>query len=217
MNYLQLCQAVLRESGVSGAGPATVVSQTGMHGRIVGWVADAWREIQTLPYQWTFLWRVASSALVVGKRQYLPAELDMPDMATISRVLVVVNGQRHELERFPPDCRARLLDSQAVGAPQAFLQLPDTGALLLDTSPDAAYAVEVEYHRQPQALTSNLDVPLSPEQYHDAIIWRAMMWYAAFDDAQTLYQVATQRYDQALTRMVNALAPKLEMAASFYR
>jgi len=50
MNYLQLCQDTVRESGtISGdATPSTVTGQSGRLLKVVTWVAKAWQQIQNL-------------------------------------------------------------------------------------------------------------------------------------------------------------------------
>lgn len=48
--YLELCQAFREDIGIAGTGPATVVGQTGILGRIVRWIADADITIQALQF-----------------------------------------------------------------------------------------------------------------------------------------------------------------------
>ena len=48
MTYLELCQTLRREAGVSGVGPASVVDQSGEYLRLVEWIKAAWTEIQLL-------------------------------------------------------------------------------------------------------------------------------------------------------------------------
>ena len=47
MNFLALCQKVVRDSGtISGDRPVTVTNQTGRLGKIIHFVLEAWQEIQ---------------------------------------------------------------------------------------------------------------------------------------------------------------------------
>lgn len=69
MNYLQLCQRACVECGVA-SGTAiklalpTVATATGSIGRVVGWVADAWTDIQMDHDDWD--WMRSSSLLGLG-------------------------------------------------------------------------------------------------------------------------------------------------------
>jgi hypothetical protein len=69
MTYLQLCQRTATECGVASnsaiaAVMPTVVGATGSLGRVVNWVGDAWREIQTFHEDW--VWMRSSSILGRG-------------------------------------------------------------------------------------------------------------------------------------------------------
>ena len=41
MNFLDLCQRLVRETGIADDGPATVTGQIGDFGRVVDWINDA--------------------------------------------------------------------------------------------------------------------------------------------------------------------------------
>lgn len=215
MNFLQLCQAVVMEAGLSGNGPATVVNQTGILGRIVAWVADAWADIQRERTDWRFLWRVSNAALVINKQLYTYADLGAPEATRISAIYLIRDGQRHRLDGCLCDERVAILNRTHTGMPAAFVGLPDR-TVLFDALPDAAMSVEVEYYLRPQRLVANGDVPLVSEPYRHAIVSRALMSYAAFDEAQTLLQLASARYDRDFTMMVNDLTPQIGMGSSPY-
>lgn len=81
MNFLALCRRALIECGVASNQAATsalptVVGATGSVGRIVGWVADAWTDIQMEFDDWdwmrssTLLGGGASFATVAGQASY---------------------------------------------------------------------------------------------------------------------------------------------------
>ena len=56
MNFLELCQRVRQDAGVSGEGPTAVTGQSGILSRIVSWVKQANNEIQLKNKDWRFLW-----------------------------------------------------------------------------------------------------------------------------------------------------------------
>ena len=66
MTFLELCQTVRQEVGVSGTGPTTVLNQEGQLKVIVDFVADSDFQIQILWEDWEFLWAQYSSTLSTG-------------------------------------------------------------------------------------------------------------------------------------------------------
>ena len=85
MNFLQLCQALRAEAGLSGAGPSSVVSQTGMYGMLVGWIGQAYAEILKM-HPWEFLWaRVDSTPLTIAQSLYATSALGASDVGKMYR------------------------------------------------------------------------------------------------------------------------------------
>ena len=66
MTFLELCQTVRQEVGVSGTGPTTVLNQEGQLKVIIDFVADSDFQIQILWEDWEFLWAQYSSTLSTG-------------------------------------------------------------------------------------------------------------------------------------------------------
>jgi hypothetical protein len=87
MNFLELCQRVRLKSGLSGD-IASVTGQQAILAKVVTWVQDADLEIQRSKTDWSFMWRKAASALVVGKNEYLPADFGMLPFASISKLYI---------------------------------------------------------------------------------------------------------------------------------
>ena len=56
MTFLELCQTVRQEVGLSGTGPTTVVSQEGQLKVVVDFVIEADHQVQGLWSDWNFLW-----------------------------------------------------------------------------------------------------------------------------------------------------------------
>ena len=70
MTFLELCQRMRQECGISGTGPSTVVSQTGNLKRIVDWVNTAWIDIQTTHQDWDWMRASASFPTVASQAMY---------------------------------------------------------------------------------------------------------------------------------------------------
>jgi hypothetical protein len=67
MNYLQIAQAVKRESGLSGGGPSSIASALGDDARIFQWVNWAARDITLAREDWR--WRRGAATLASTSNQ----------------------------------------------------------------------------------------------------------------------------------------------------
>ena len=84
MNFLDLCQRLVQETGIADEGPATVTGQTGDMGRIVNWINDAWLKIQSIRADWNWAWSTGTSTLTAATNTVtLPATVE-----TIKRVSI---------------------------------------------------------------------------------------------------------------------------------
>ena len=84
MNFLDLCQRLVQETGIADEGPATVTGQTGDMGRIVNWTNDAWLKIQSIRADWNWAWSTGTSTLTAATNTVtLPATVE-----TIKRVSI---------------------------------------------------------------------------------------------------------------------------------
>jgi hypothetical protein len=76
--------------------------------------------------------------------------------------------------------------------------------------PDNHYVVKYNYTKAVNELSLTTDVPLNlPSEYHDYIAWRALMYYAHFDNNAVLLKHATQRAAFYRNRMERRLMPQL--------
>lgn len=194
MNYLQLCQRVHLECGLSGSGPQAVTNQTGVNAKIVSWVAQAWNELQMRRPDWKWLWAQDTLALVPGQREYdLPADFDhlIPGLTRLDGA---------ELEILPYQ-DLRMIPS-ATGRPYAAAVTPADRFLLL-SEPTEAGTLTFEYIKTPQQLVSVADIPALPGAYHIAIVYLAVTKYAAHDDHGQLFQDAKYNWEYWFGKLVD--------------
>ncbi len=202
MDYLTLCQTARLRAGMSGSGPAQVTGNTGEMARLVDWVRQAWLDLQGTRTDWGPLWRQLSKAAT-------PGEPSVSAPADLGHVL----PERFRYDGAPLRWYAwRDFPAHEVedGTPVAITRRPD-GALMLWPAPEAAGTLTGEYYATPQALTNGTDVPWLPEHLQDGIVYQALMYYAAYEDAPELYQDAGAKVQQYLQRMNNELLPPIEM------
>ncbi|MDR5867927.1 phage adaptor protein [Halomonas koreensis] len=206
MTFLELCQRLRQEVGAAGTGPAAVTGQHGEYQRLIGWVAQAWREIQLERRNWRFAWAEASVALDPDFREYSPpADIDRWDAATLragSHPLVEL-----EWEIF----RERYRSDSGRDHPTVITRMPN-GNLRLDTPPPAANTtLSFEYFRTPQTLAANGDTPRMPGHYHMLIVYRAMLSYALYENAPEVAQKAQRGEQSVMTAMEHAELPAMDV------
>lgn len=97
--------------------------------------------------------------------------------------------------------------STDMGKPQVITTTPD-GRYDLWPKPDNRYVVKYNYTRAVNELSLVTDVPLNlPPEYHEVIVWKALMYYAQYDDRPTLLRHALSRYSFFRNRMERRLMP----------
>ena len=105
MNFLDLCQRLVQETGIADGGPATVTGQTGDMARVVDWINDSWLKIQSMRADWNWAWGTGTATLNAGAYTIaLPSTVE-----TIKRVSLGQSYLRSEdyndfadAYRFPP-------------------------------------------------------------------------------------------------------------------
>lgn len=185
MNFLQLCQRVAQETGVSAnstvALPITVVGQSNELKRIVDWTADAWRKLQG-EKKWNWQWEQASLTMLattsslagsIPESRYEKDSLYLP-----------VAGQQGSFPGFIPWDDFRLVYPFAPPGEKfnVWTVAPD-GSIRVDQAPTANVAFTVERYKLPTELAADTDTPEMPADLHMLIVHMAVMRYANFDEA----------------------------------
>lgn len=212
MNYLALCDKLLKETGLSDQGVSSVVGQTGLNKKSVDWINRAWTEIQNLK-EWNFLWQTSSFDTVIGQQNYDPvsnlALSPSLNKWVNSSVRITENGLIGSLTYVPWSSWLRTTLSS--GKPVGFTIRPDK-KMSLGSLPDAVYTIDFDYYRTPQQLTQNTDELLIEEQFHDAVLYKAILYVAAEQDAPELYQDAQAQLNIRLSAMGVTELPTIAIA-----
>lgn len=201
MNYLTLVQRVWREVGYQGSGPASVNPSRPMELRVIDWVRQAHDDIQNGWSDWNFLWGSDSITTVADTADYSgPTTLGLWSEDTVRIGDEILSFIPHADYRRDPIVYVNQ------DQPVEFTLLPNKQIRLLPT-PDAAYTVNFEYYRTPLQLDTDTDEPLIPEEFQDAIIWRAKMFWAQYEEAMEQLQFASAAYQEAMIRLQNDQLP----------
>jgi hypothetical protein len=216
--YLELVNKVKREAGIAGGvALGSLASAVGDTLKVVGWVPDAYREIQQLPHNWRWLRKSALGDVSGAALSYsIDALLGVSAGTTrFSRwvrpstnyrptaYLASNPGTEWALTWLPYD-RFRLafmIGTHTPGAPQ-YWSVANDGALLVGPTPDQAYKLRADYYASPQLLSADGDLPEMPAEFHLLIAWRALGEYGAFDAAPEVLARASSNYETMLNRLI---------------
>ncbi len=191
--YLQLCQKLRQETSDSGTGPSAVTGNTGELNRIVGWVADAYTELQQDREDWLWMRKSFTVPTVASTGSYAYNATSLVD--TVSAVAITRFARWYPLafkaylqsdgvgseypliwlewERFR---RIYRYGTQTDGQP-AHVSVDPTQAFVLGPKPSAVYVVSGDYQIGPQTLAANGDTPEMPSRFHYLIVYEAMSKY----------------------------------------
>lgn len=208
MNYLDLCRKVVRRGAIAGGDrkPETVQNQTGRMRLVTEWVSDANKEIQAYRNDFSFRVRSVDFALGAGQQSFRPSDTHA-DIESFNELSVSVRDAK-ESKNIPP-INWLVFRSQdplpSTGLPDAF-SIDTAGDVHLSPAPIGVCIVNAECRLKPQELTDDDDVSYIPEGYHDAIFYRALMYFYEYDESP-LYASAEAQYTEWLERLVSATTP----------
>lgn len=228
---LQLCQDLVDEAqGISGNGPSTTLNQTGQYKRVIRWIDTAYRDIQRKHTSWLFLRRSFEGQLsVAGGNTYTGAQLGLDDL---SQWIVNENGREDDMRVYsdtvnytdelpiaylPWDdfrrCYMSGSSRNMTGSPQVFTVKPDN-SLVVYPIPNKNYIFAGEYYRAPHVFGEedgvdvDDDTPIFPDEYHDAVMWKGLMYYATKHAEPDVLAEAEINYKNIIREMELTQLPK---------
>lgn len=237
MNYLQLCNRLMVECGISG-GPLTTTANlnTAELVRVTTWITAAWAEIQGKHDDWGFMRAsylnpqgvtgIAGISFITtaGRPVNTLVQLGIGSITKWDqysfRVYETAAGVSSETYLDPisyDDWR----DGYMYGAlrivqtrPVAVAISPDLG-VCLGPPPDGTYTVEGDYWVDAQQLTADGNVPQGiPARFHMTIVYEAMKKYAGYEAAQEVMDRAKMEGGPLYNQMEALYAPTINMAAA---
>ena len=202
MNRLQLAQRLRSEAGALSASPlTTTLNLTGDSARLVDWVDAAWIEIQQMR-KWNWLWEQATVTITAGTNLTagsVPAHRYDRDSAFVGQTpLTYADWDVFRTEWTTTE----IVD----GTPQWWTIRPDN-AFVVNAKPTADFAITVERWKNPIAMAADADEPAMPSEFHMLIVWKAVMFYAGWDEAGAMYQNAAANFRRIFKMAVNANTP----------
>lgn len=221
-SFLQLAQAVSRESGLTGT-PAAFATATGDMLRIFHWVAWAWRDIDLMHEAWN--WRRGSASGTTNGTITMSPTGVAPGFALTNfgswvypsahyrpSAYKVSAGQQSEQPLTFMDYdsfRMKFVVGTHTAGAVSFWTISPAGDFLVGPTPDSAYQVRAEYIKDHVALSLDADTPTMPSRFHQLIVWYALREYGGFDAASEVWQRADRNYKSGFSGLSQACLPKM--------
>ena len=223
--FLEICQAVARESGVHAATISSAEGQSGETLNIVNWVIEAWNQIQNIRPNWKWNRQEFSGSLTASTSQYTAAsfaitdfshwvEDDPADNYYPMSIYLTATGTSDEGEIAQikwtkwRDKYGR--GSQTNNRPTEWAISPQL-ELCYGPIPDDAFTVNGEYYPGNQVLALNGDIPRCPVRFHPVIQWKALTLLGGFDEAPFAIGHAQSQFGRYLSAMEIAELPDIEL------
>ena len=227
--YLELCSLAREKCGIAGTGPADVTTQTGELARLVGYVRDAYVDIQNLHPDWLWMRSSTSFTTTASTGTYTTGSgAGTVNVAAASlgswyrdtfRCYLTATGTNDEqfLEYIPYDAWRNTFNfgamRSATGRPTVFSISPARG-ICLGQIPAAGYTVTGDYQAAPTVLAADGDTPGLPAQYHMLIVWKAAMYYGVHEAAPEVYDEGLINYKRILSQLEIDQRPDVHFAGA---
>lgn len=216
--FLAKCQDFRDKVGISGSGPSTVVGQTGMNGKIVKWIADADELIQRKWEDWSFLFKEQQIiTATASKSTFTLSDLNITDLAKWKKPSFIMNPGTASYKQLAYEMTyqdwlisAERAGNLSEGEIDRVVIRPGDNALIFTPTPAADTTVWASYWYAVTRMTVDASTTLIPDRFEEAILYRAKMFYAEFEEDPDLYQSAMDDYDEIIEKLESACLPSLE-------
>ena len=233
--YLEICQNTAREVGLARGESAisAVTTATGDAQRIVRWVRDEWTKIQNMNKgTWRFLRVTATLPTVSGTGSYAyGAFTDSLTASVINRfnrwaIDDILDPPRLYLQSAGIGGEVRLtfipwdlfknhykLGSLATttGQPQHITVDPQD-KIVFGFIPNAVYVATVDYYRSAQILSADANEPECPSDFHDLLMYRAMVRYGVYKNKPESIITGTTEGSILMNQLRRNEGPQMRLA-----
>jgi hypothetical protein len=173
--------------------------------RIKNWINMGYQDF-TLRELWPFRETVDSITTVAGTQEYI-LSTEFTDIDQQAIISVAIQGANNRKLSYVPynQLRASAPDLTNMGS-----SVPDNyyikgGKIGFWPQPDADYTIVVDYYKVPTELSADLDTPIIPLGYREALVQYALSLEHDFNTDPDLAQKAQNRYEQIVALARNNL------------
>lgn len=210
MNRLELARTLRQYAGIgagsTGNGPVTTINQTGEFKRVVDWIDAAWAELQR-EHLFDFLWENPGVTITAGVNSVtgtISARRYVKDSAYIGARQLAYYPWAEFKVRYP----AALISD---GEPSAWSIRPDK-TIVVDRKPLTDTVIKLERYANGTAMDSDDDVPAMPAEHHMAIVYKALLLYANFEEAGVTRATAEAELNRHLMALGLQELPEMDFA-----
>lgn len=202
----------------------TIVGATGQALTFSGYINQAWKEIQLIHADWTFLRNSTSFTTVAAQTTYTAAQAGVVAGSVGQwsresfRVYLTASG-------FPSEQRMTWLDYDdwrdtflfgslrtAQVQPLYIAATPSLGLAI--PCPLPGYTIIGDYYASPVGLTADAEIPSLPSQFIMLIIYRATMAYAEFESAPEVFAQGKRGYDLLFNKLESSRLIEIRAAGA---
>lgn len=214
MTYLELCNKLIQKCAISGGELTAVTGLTGESGRVVAWIDEAYSAIQMIHPNWNWMQKDYSFETIEGQSSYTPAQCGITDFGEwkpdshrsyITSVGVASEDFLRDME-YDAFRNTYLFGNMRLtqGRPLHVSVSPANSSLNLGLTPDSiGYTVGGQYYHEPLHLVEVADTPTLPSKYHMIVVYRAMMYYGAYEAASDVYNEGSSAYNELVRKLNN--------------
>lgn len=221
MNRLELAQNLRSDAGISGSDDTTV-APTGEWADVVRWIDRAWKDIQ-LRHKGMWNWKRKSVQFttVALQKEYDPeaAPMSLTDFGNwvaysfraysngdLGNQLDLAHWQSYESFR-----DSYLIGSLATTAsrPNDVVVSPSKSIILYPTPADTSFTITADYYSKPQVLTTDSSTPDMPEEFHELILYRALMFASQVEGATDNYSIGEKEFNRLYSQLMLDQLPRM--------
>ena len=209
--YLQLVNLAKLELGVAGDDLATVDNQTAMKKKLVQWIANADVYIQSMHWDWNFLWSQYSQGLTIGDSTPIyPSDLSVWDRDSFFLDYTTVNS-RHLNEKKYIEWRRNERQGTKTNRKPYQVIIDPSGQPIIDYPPDSDYTLTADYWKTPTKMTESSDESDIPASFERVIILQTKIWFGEEQEFPLVIREAKEElygvrpaYDGGLLRQLES-------------
>lgn len=218
--FLTLVQEGLVHAGIQQTAPTTVSETTGRTAEMALWIGNAYLDISG-SFNGEWKWRKKRDEVQLSSGSTTasaPSGLERYDFQYdhLSRPFFLMRDLEVSLNTSADESQFKVyyqdwetwrgietdLFDRSSGQPTKFTIIPDTGTIQFDKEADQNYGFRVHYIEELTALSAGTDTPDIPPEFQDIIIWKALIDYCDWDEADRRWRRANNKFLGYLRRMM---------------